>query len=333
VDSGSDSIYEFDLNRGRFLGPAPRVNDGHNVITLPGYPTPVGSQPPQTASIDGKWLLVAGGNNGTLVEVPISEAGLGTPVDVSLPSVPVRRSAVVGGGPGDDRGRFQVPFIEQVIPLGPARALAVTQGAIADVAVAYLIDLTRHQLLGSVQLGDADAGPAIAWGGDALILLKDGTAVVVDPSLSLSRSPLHITDNSTAWSTASSGRDVYIATGQFSSRVGGGANSELDLYDPTSGQVHQIVAEATTVGGPLAAQGQNLWWGHPDKKTVEKVLPGGGVVSSWNTCAPNSLARWHEEVLVTCVGPGELDIIDASTGQVTKQFAGGFPRDVVVAGA
>jgi hypothetical protein len=68
-------------------------------------------------------LVVAGGNNGNVIAVPVDEDGLGQPKAIDLAPWAVQRSSSLGGGVGVPYVFFVVPLGELAIPEPPATCL------------------------------------------------------------------------------------------------------------------------------------------------------------------------------------------------------------------
>jgi hypothetical protein len=330
LDAGSESVYEYDLARHRFLGPAPRVLDSHKqVVDLPGYPVSVGNQPPQQAVLCGDTLVVAGGGDGTVVAIPVSASGLGDPVTIKLPVVTVAKRSSLGHGTASSASRLGVPFVAYVAPIDGRHVLAVTQGALAAVAVGYLVDLQRHVVTAAAQLGDGDSNAAASYQGRAMVALGDGTVALADSQLDVTHAKLPTPAGTATWGLAASGQTAYLSTGVFSTHVGN-APSQLVSFVPAQTGQQVIATDSDPIGGTIALAGDTMVWARPDAPRTEQVNLATHSTTSWRTCAPDSVAAWRTQILATCTAPGEMDVVDTATGHVAKLFAGGFPVSVVV---
>lgn len=327
VDSRAYSVYEYDLGRGRFLGPAPRmVTTADKVVTLPGYPTVVGTQPPQQAAVSRSWLYVAGGIEGTVVVIPrLPDLGRARPVH--LPAVSVQRDALYGGGSASNATETGAPLVSMVVALGDDRVVAVSQDRGTGTSVAYLVESASGRLLRSAQIPDGTAN-AVAGNGEGFVVgMNEGRLVVVDRSLSALHSyPLRGNPRG----VAVDGSQAVVSSIAL---PGHPDASTLEVVDLSSGADRQLRSLSNPYSGPVAIEGSTVWWALGDLSQVRGVPLGGGTDRVLGSCRYiNSVAVARGSILATCLEHNQLAVIDIASGHRRLLDAGGFPDSVVAPG-
>jgi hypothetical protein len=326
VDSRAQSVYEFDLGRGRFLGPAPRVigQDG-GTLTLPGYPFVVSRNPPQQAALAPSWLFVAGGTDGTVV-IMRRTPGLGAARAVALPAVPVQREARSGGGSVSNASESGAPFITRVVALGDSQVVAISQDD-SGTSVAYLVDAADGGLLRSVQLpgGTANAAAALTGGGRFAVGMNEGHLLLLDGQLNvLANRSL----DGTPKGMAVVGDQVAISA---TAAAGHAPASDLWLLDPRTGASRHLSAAGTPYSGPVAAAGGTVWWTLSDLAQVRELRTDGTLARTLDACRYiSSVAAGPTVLLATCLEHNQLAVVDLSSGGRRLYDAGGFPASVAL---
>jgi hypothetical protein len=326
VDSRALSVYEFDLGRGRFLGPAPRVvAQDDRTLTLPGYPFVVSSHPPQQAAVAPSWLFVAGGIDGTVV-IMRRTPGLGAPRAVALPAVPVQREARSGGGSVSNASQTGAPFIIRVVALGDSQAVAISQDD-SGTSVAYLVDAADGRVLRSVQLpgGTATAAAALTGGGQLAVGMNEGHVLVLDGQLRVvADRPLE--GNPRGMAVA--GGDVAIST---TAAAGHAPASDLWLLDPRTGAIRHLSGAGNPYSGSVAAAGGTVWWALSDLAQVRELRTDGTMARTLGACKYiSSVAAGPAVLLATCLEHSQLAVVDLSSGGRRLYDAGSWPASVAL---
>ena len=330
VDAGSDSVYEFDLGRGRFLGPAPRLIYLNKVITLPGYPTVVGDEPPQTAALSHSALFVAEGSSGFVVRVPITRDGLGTPDRFHLPAVNIPAHDNVPSV-SDVYGQTSQPLIKYVVPVTEEEVVAVATAGTGTVL--YEVDFGGRRLVATLPIAKSIITSITTDGVHMYAVSNDGTLRVISKDLRVERqASLDSYPNSIVVHRGV----AYVAFGSPIEAIR--VPAHIDRVDLKTLYSRTVVTTDKTFSGPLAIAGDRLWW----------VVPGAGLLR-WFAMSGSDLVRpgkvatkckslqgmaaTSDVVLAACVGPGTLIVIDADGGEKQSPRevpGGGFPTDVVL---
>ena len=330
VDSGSQSVYEFDFGRGRFLGPAPRVqtvdHGSLHTIALPGYPTVIGHQPPQQAARWHDHLFIAGGLDGTVVDIPILADGLGKPVPISIPPAQmVRPDGTLGTDASVETGQ---PFVAMLAVTADGRVLAIVKPHHMNTSVAYLVDGATHQVLATHQLPHgaavsvAESGHTFLVAGDDGHLLQLRTAdleVVQDTAIA----------NSVSGMASAGASSVILSLDEATPHATTGA-ATLVRVDLSTGRAALLASASTPFAGAVVSTPVGVWWALPDAGTV-RLIQSGGQTRDLTICRSISdIAVDASQLIATCVGSRVLAVVDTSTGRSTMQPAGGFPFAVVL---
>jgi hypothetical protein len=312
VDSGSKSVYEYDTSRGRFLGPAPRVDLVQRVVTLPGYPTVVSKQPPQGGILFGRNLIVAGGLDGTVVDIPLNSKGeLESPHAFTLQPAPVSFNRTRRSNGETPTGK---PFIKLVAATAD-RLLAITHDQVTLTSEAYLLDSSSGRVLGVRQLPGGVAAAVATDGSGFVVAMSNGSLV----ELSLHLAVIHTTGlSTTAASVAVSGQSAYVGLSYPAKLV------RVDLH---SHRFEQVATAATGFSGPIAASGKDVWWALPDISAIREISTQSHeeVAEIYPCRFISSMIVYQNAVLATCIEHNQLARVDLANGSVTLTSAGGFP--------
>ena len=307
-------MYEFDLCRRRFLGPAPST-DEYEFGRLPGYPTVLpGRIAPQDAAIAGSTLYVAGGGTGNLITVPITPQGLGVPAVLPLPAVVTHYK---------DEARPVRPDIFKIAPLSGGRILAVGRDESFGVEVAFVVDAATGTTVATAQLpGGVTIGPAVPVSGGVALAMSDGTVLVADPQLHLRRlAALAANPGGIAAGTGT----VYVSLRSPSRLVA------VDLHD---GAVRQLdrVANSSRAGRVAIDPGGDVYWHLNDLHVLRRVHAADGhLVATLRSCVNlNDLAWTSAGLLATCLGGAKLALIATNGGAYATTPAGYFPQGIAV---
>jgi hypothetical protein len=313
TDSGLASVYEFDLGRRRFLGPAPATRR-FEFGRLPAYPTTLPDRiAPQDAAIAGDTLYVGGGDTGTLVRIPISPRGLGTPVVIDLPPAITHDR---------DRSRAARTDIFKVGALPDGRMLAVGRDESFGVEVAYAVDPRAGLSAASTQLpGGVTIGPAVPVAGGVALAMSDGTVLVADGRhlrrlAALGANPGGI---------AARGRTVYVSLR---------SPSRLVAVDLDSGAVRSLdTAPGSSRSGPVTVDpAGDVYWHLNDLRILRRVHAADGhLVTTLRSCVNmNNLAWSSAGLLATCLGDARLALIATDGSSYATTPAGYFPQGIAV---
>jgi len=323
----SQSVYEFDLGRGRFLGPSPLVQDdrGH-ILALPGDPTVVSSNPPQGLAASHDTLVVAGGLDGTVVEIPILPDGLGTPVSIEVPVVSVMEPS--GGqtvsNASTPSGR---PAVRKVVILDDSRrAVAITADTRTNTSVAYLVDLISHRVLTSRQTPHGQVNAMATDGSRIALGTSNSRLVLMDANLNTVED-IGLRGQPGALAYV---KDVVVAS-ELANGTGGSAATQLERVElPSANSAVIGVAGGGTLPGALWADETMTLWaiaGSTHLRMLENGQPAGEIALCGNI---RSLAVTPDYILGTCLNGAKLGLVDRSSGRVSLLDGGGFPSAVVV---
>jgi hypothetical protein len=314
TDSGLGSVYEFDLGRRRFLGPAP-VTRRYEYGRLPAYPTtlPEGIAP-QDATIAGSTLYVGGGDSGTVVGIPISPQGLGTPAVIDLPPAVTRYR---------DQSRSARTDIFKVEPLPDGRLLAVGRDESFGVEVADVVDPATGVSLPPTQLpGGVTIGPAVPVSGGVALAMSDGTLLVADGDLHL-RQVAAI--GGSPGGIAGSGGTVYVSLR---------SPSRLVAVDLAGGAVRPLDSAAhSSTAGPVAVDpAGDVYWHPGDLHLLRRVHAADGhLVATLRACVDMNTLAWSPfGLLATCLGDARLALIPTDGSGYATAPAGYFPQGIAV---
>ncbi|MGI8427172.1 MAG: hypothetical protein ACR2M4_11385 [Actinomycetota bacterium] len=344
VDQGSRSVYEYDLGRRRFLGPAPRISGEKPKKQLPGYPTVVSTQPPQGATLLGNKLIVAGGSSGSIAIVPFdSRSGLGDPTYVEAPLVEVKTGARTGHAVAPNVGSPEgKPHLALVAPMGDHTVVAVSQDTGAS-AVGYLIDLDAKKVLKSAQLSDETAGGIASYGQKVLLNVSlNKEVLLVEQDLTVSR---HFPLPGFPGSISVAGNVAVVGTYSPSSLV------LLNLEDGTTRTVSRDSGNMTG-RQPIVASKTDIWWAlgpkgkqaglfqsapGPDRvrhlRSMDFSDPLGAVKES-DANAPckgiDSMVRFQKTLLLACQEGGRLGTLPMNGGVGFTTEGGFLPWDILL---
>ena len=316
VDSGSESVYEYDTARGRFLGPAPRVDLVQRIVTLPGYPTVISKSPPQDAVKLGSDLFVAGGLDGTVVSIPINAKGeLGAPRPFNLPAAHLTFNGTSRSNGETPTGK---PFIK-LLAANKNRLVAVSHDQITLTSEAYLIDIGTGHVLKVRQLPDGLAAAITASDNGFVVAMSNGSILEVRPDLSIART------------TALKGIPASVATYGSLIYVGLSNPAKLMSVDPRSGKSRQLSTAQTSYSGPVVVLGETVWWALPDVSAVREVdVSTGQQLDEVYSCRfVSAMLVYRNAILATCIEHNQLARITLSDHRVTLTDAGGFPIALV----
>jgi hypothetical protein len=314
VDSEVGAVYQFDLQRRRFLGPAPLVA---GVGRMPGFPTVLGDFAAQGAWMGAKILFVADGDDGSVSSVEVTSHGLGR---VDLVRFPVFDVTFSGGVVVPTATRF----IDTLVPLGDGEMLAVGKDRVNGIGIAYAFDPLSARVTGAVQL-PFGYPQAVAYSGTYTAVAMDGKQLLViggEPlairkTIALSGVPrgLAIVDH---W--------AYVAVDNPARLL------KVDLETEQVASVDAVAPGKTSLSqeaGPVATDGRFVWWSLKTGE-IREVAVHGGHTRSFQTCKyVNSLAHAGTVLLATCLDHAQLVLVDLASATVYATRAGFFPSAVV----
>jgi hypothetical protein len=318
VDSGSGSVYEYDLGRGRFLGPAPRIDLIQKVEMLPGYPTVVGSQPPQGASLTDTELYVAGGLNGTVAAIPIRPDGLGTLRSVRLPPHSVTLEQRYGGAIHSNADTpTGSPFVSFVAAT-PVAIIAVTSENDYATSVAYSLEPNSLAVGTSRQLSGGAAVDVAPYGDRVVAAMSDGVLSVLRADLTEERS---ISLGAAPTSVAIVGDEALVGLGK---------PARLLAIDLNDGSQRTLSTAASSESGPIAVSSHDVWWALPELGKLRHISLATSKQSDSVVCPfITSVLVLRDVVLATCAKDRQLARLSVKSGKVTRAPAGSFPISIV----
>jgi len=326
LDAAAGALYEYDLGRGRFIGPSVAATDPLGRIrNFPGYPFSLGlTQPAQDACVRDGTILVAGGVTGELVLLATATMAAR---HVVLPTVTVQRNSRDGGGTAVNSSvQGPHPFVAFVACVGGGRGIAISAEPQDGTSVAYLVDTQQGVVLGSHQLPGAvtDAVAADPTSDDFYIGTNDGSAFTV----------------TTGFQT----HQVYAAPADSADQavihvvpLGPNGPVALRLHPPQlllidSGGHRLSEAERPLDQYGTVARAENGWWvANPDRGTVLLVGEDGKVKRSVSVCkGVFAVAEVGSTLLVSCrnqqsVGYAVFDRVDLTSGAIQSTYGGGDP--------
>jgi hypothetical protein len=308
VDSTYLDVYQFDVGRRRFLGPAPRIQGAGRLIPLPGYPTVVGGQSPQGALLVGDRLLVAGGIGTQVFSIPVSAEGLGAPRTIPL------------DGPGGEPAAGS-HFVREVVVTPQGRAVALDEDVFAHTTTAVEIDPVSGATVAHRQLGPGVvAGTAVSAGRLWLAIDAGGPSRLEslgEDLTVLSQMPLTFRPRG----LAASGTTLLLT---------GAAPAALYALDPDAGPPR--VLDTTTAGlfgGTVVVRHDAAYWAVPPAGTIREVGLSTHRVRSFAACTHiQDLAVSDQAVIAVCAPPGRITLVDLVTGRSWTGDGGGFPDSV-----
>jgi hypothetical protein len=311
VDSYYLDVYEFDLGRRRFLGPAPRIQGAGHLIPLPGYPTVVGGQSPQSALLLGNHLLVAGGIGTRVFSIPVSGRGLESPETISL------------DGPGGEPSGGN-HFVAAVTTTPGGRPVALDEDVVVHTTTAVVFDPTTGRAAGYRQLGAGVVSGTAVSGGRLWLAIDAG-----GPSRLVSLGE----DLSVLSETPLSFRPRGMAADGSTLLLSGAGPAALYALDPRGGPPR--VLDSTTkglFGGAVALQHGAVYWAVPPAGVIREYDLASHRVRTFAACTHiQDLAVSGGELLAVCSQPGRITLVDLSSGHSQLGAGGGFPFSVVTA--
>jgi hypothetical protein len=325
VDSGSDSVYEFDLGRGRFLGPAPRIQYLGKVITLPGYPTLIGSQPPQRAVATHSALYVAEGASGLVVRIPIGPEGLGSPESIPLPTMDIPAYENVPSRPSSF-GRTGEPLISDVAAFDDQTVVAVARANTGTVL--YTVDFASHKVIATLAIPKAHVTAVVIHDGE-LYAASDGLIVTYGRDLK-QRRQTNVDPYPNAITVV--GGQLYVAFGSPVESIP--VTAHVVKLDPATLHASTVQVANGTASGPIASGHGRVWWAIPGDGLhwFDPASPTRSGSLATKCKSVNGVAARDDAVLVTCVGPGTIIVVDPTGTAATRELpGGGFPDAVVFA--
>jgi hypothetical protein len=321
VDSGYSSVYEFDLGRRRFLGPAPTLPAN---IRLPGFPTVLGRFAPQAATVIGKTLYVADGVGSAISAIPIEADGLGAAMTIQLPAFPIHLRP-----PDQDRVvTSAAPFIIRLTTFSDGQLLVVGVDYTHGVALAYTVDPHSGTVTGKLEIPVAYGyAQAAASSGATTVLATDQKQLLV-----MEEKPLSI---ARVLSLPGKPRGAVFLGGALFLAVDSPAR--LIRVDTTSGAV-RVIDQATEdlSGGGVATDGTRLWWTVRSPGVIREVGVQGaaaGQSSTYSVCPNPTALSFTGGVLLGLCQDGRLALVDRSTRRAWFTPAGNFPYGLAVEAA
>jgi hypothetical protein len=313
ADSGLGAIYEFDLGRRRFLGPAPSTR-AYEFGRLPGYPTTLpDTTAPQDATVVGHTLYVGGGNSGNVVSIPITSQGLGTPAIVALPEVVTHDK--------DQSGPVRTA-ISKVAGLPDGGVLAVGRDQGFGVEVAYVVDPTSGSASATAQLpGGVTIGPAVPVPGGVALAMSGGTILLLDEHLGI-RQVAQL--GAAPDGIAASGGLLYVSAR---------APARLFSVDLRTGATRLVDSDPHSIrAGPVATDPSgNVYWHLNDIHAIRKVDAGGRLLATLRSCVNMNHLVWSSAgLLATCLGGARLALIAPDGSSYATTRAGYFPQGIAV---
>lgn len=333
IDSGSQSAYEYDFGRGRFIGPARLVNDGHHVIAMPGYPTVLSDQPVQHGTIAGDRLVVAGGIDGTVIVVPITPEGLGKPARLLVPVVQVQEEPLYGGRSVANGERLTGrPEVDHIAAIDETRIVAVTSSQSNGTSVAYLVDAHSMKVTKSTQLPFGQTDHILAAGDTFVAVTNEGELLILDFDLQV-RHTFKIQGLASGGGPGGlsvAGGNAYITEARTIA-PGAKQTPQLETIDLETGA---STIQQVNIGddlGPVLAAGGRLWVAGANSTVVEGISLTGGPAVRLGTCrGVRAIAMALSYLLMPCT-PASFAVVDTRSGAVTLDSGGAFPVDVTVA--
>ncbi|HXA28934.1 MAG TPA: hypothetical protein VN193_09325 [Candidatus Angelobacter sp.] len=297
---------------------------GLKAVPLAGYPTLVGPQPPQKAVMWQKHLFVAGGLNGTVIDIGIGPTGLGRPRATLLP--PASLVLADGSSGTDASAETGNPFVSLVAMDGRGDLLAIVNPHHVDTSVAYILDPVAMAVVGRRQLpfgasvavsGDSSSFWVATSQGHLLQLLTPRMDIAHDWRVPKALSGLDIADGKAVVSVGAARPDLP------------GGNAALLSVDLSTGESHSLASATTPFAGPVVVQGSGVWWVLPELGAIRWV-PNQGSMRDYSACRSiSALAAKSGTLLATCVGTHQLAIISLRDGATERVPAGAFPDAVV----
>jgi azurin len=300
LEQVSHSVYEYDTGRGRMLGPAPRIVDPQgNTKVLPGYPTVVGSEPPQDAQVVGHTLAVAGGEGGDIVLVPMAADGeLGTPKHVALGPTPLVSpdQSTASPAPTDADERTGKAIIRNLLDLPGGLVLAASWQRKYQASVLYVVDPNRGAVLRHfVLIGGGVENAMTMQGGDLVVATSFGGLYTFDPTTFALKYKQNVTKGMTG--IAADGANTLLSyTG----------SAHIDSVDRTTGKSAAFADGKTKTGGVLVQAGPtDYWWALPDDGVIRQLNGSGATVADFHSCQYiTSVLRDGADIWATCVANG-----------------------------
>jgi hypothetical protein len=316
-DSGLGVIYEFDLGRRRFIGPAPSTTQ-LRFGRLPGDPTVLEpSVTPQKEAVVGGVLYVGGGGSSTLVAIPIGAAGLGQPKSFVVPMV-------IASFQGNPRPVTQ-PVISFVAGTPSGKVLAIGRTLHQGLSLAYLFDPATQSFVKGAQLTDGTPQAITSTPRGVVVVTGNRRMVdLLDESLTQ-----HTLADLPAVPTGVTllGERLYVAVQT--------APKHLLAVDLAGGEP-QVVAETAATGpsGPVATDGVGsiFWATNPTRGEITRVSVTTKATKTFNACINPSALAWAGDglLIATCIGHDELALVQGDGTAAATTPAGYFPVDVVV---
>lgn len=312
VDSATNSVYQFDVGRGRMLGPAPRrIGLDSKPQPLPGYPFVVGDEPPGDATILGSHLVVAGGDSGELVVFDYDQSGLRIGEKIVLPPFDVRTESG-----RESSGR---PFVVFVASLGSDRVVALAHEARHGTTIAYEVDVDARRVVATTEL-PFGTPLAIAQSGSRVVAtLSKGFLALIAEGLTVSSIPIP----TGAHMIGAEGERLYVGVNEPARLL------EVDLE---SSKIRELFRASTALAGPIVVDDSALWWTLASEGRLLRLLPTGEVAFEVSVCPRlKHLVAIGQKLLATCLQEGVLVYIDPNRHQMTPVGKAGSPTALVAA--
>ena len=313
-DSGLSSVYEFDLGRMRFIGPAPSTT-AFGFGRLPADPTTVGHRAPQRGAVVGSTLYLGGGGSGALIVIPITPTGLGEPTFVQAPPMTVMFQGRAHPLPDLD--------VEYAVGTASGEIVAIGRSLRLGAVVALIYDPARGAFVKSSQLTDGTPQIVVASTGGVVVVTNHQIVDTLDDALSVH----HVAElPGIPHGAAVIGATLYVSIEGTPTRL-----VSLDLKGGSPPTTIDIAPGKSS--GAVATDGSSLvFWAQPAESRVRRIDVSTKQAADFFVCKNLTSMAWTGQgsLLATCVAKDELASFQSDGSGLAATPAGYFPIDVVV---
>jgi hypothetical protein len=297
VDTDTKSLYQFDLHRNRFLGPAPRMRAlDLSIVTLPGYPTVISEMPPQGIALLNSTLMVAGGLDATVVALKLENGRIASKRVLKLPTQSIDSPS--------GRASSPVPWVVIVGSTPSGQLIAVADLVELNTTLAYIIDPATER----VRVVKAFRGRPVSLVTDSRnIVLTTGeeTLLVLDEELRLVRS---ISLEGVGFSTAIIGAEVLVGIND---------PARLIRVNLANGKTRVFSQAKAEISGPVISDSGRIWWVLPESGELRLIDSTGATLRTLVTCrGVRRLVASETMLAATCHPDDLLILVDPMRGAI-----------------
>ena len=315
VDTIDRSLYEFDFDRRRFLGPTLLMR-GTKPRVLPGFPFLIDSSAAQQATRLGEDLFVAGGPSGTVLVFKFDRNHPVANGEIRLASAIA--AATPGASPGSNhvqvtnRDRFIHSF--GVLPNG--NLLVLAKDLVDRSTWAYSVSLSDFSMMLSKQLGNGYPVGSASVGGRTYVAFDAGHVDEID-------SELHVVRRMTLPQPAR-----YMTAWNGRLLVSAAVPAALFAVDPSDAQVELLDSVAPEAfGGPVFVVDGHLWWALSSGDQLRDATDPSH--AQLKICrGAQAGAAVDGQLLITCVGDEAVAFVDLRSRQSWFDRSFRFPVSV-----